>query len=448
LHTTNLVDFITGFTHPLNFTNFSSFTTRIDHVTQEFEPTDITAALKSITQAVSPINETLALRVSRAGGYRLACDLISPINLPEAPLSAMDGFSFHSSCLDKPNPDSHIRLAVTGKSLAGHSLEGQATAASAVRIFTGAVVPSAHDTVIAQELVNASTTQSAIEFNSQSVKPQANVRRPGEDLQQGLVILEQGTVIGAREIALLCSIGIDTVEVFRPTRVAVLSCGDELCEAGSPRTQGKIFDANRPMLIELIRNGFMHVEDLGIVEDKPDTLRAAVIYAADCADIVVTSGGVSVGEADHTKTVLQSLGEVSFWKLAIKPGRPLAAGWVKNSHGKQIPFFGLPGNPVAAFVTFKAIVEPCMERISGGNPTPRPPIRARLASDTRKAPGRTEFLRCALKRDANGEWLAEIAASQGAASIKSLVDADGLVVLPHEAGPLSAGTPVDVIVLR
>jgi molybdopterin molybdotransferase len=447
LHTTNRVDFITVFTHPLNFKSFSSFTTRIDHVTQESEPTAITAALKSIAQAVSAINETKALQVMQAGGHRLARDLISPINLPEAPLSAMDGFSFHSGCLDKFIGAPHIRLPVTGKSLAGHSLEGQATATSAVRIFTGAVVPSAHDTVIAQELVNAGATQSTIEFDPQSVKPNANVRTPGEDLKQGLVILERGTVIGAREIALLCSIGIDTVEVFRPTRVAVLSCGDELCETGSPRITGKIFDANRPMLIELIRNGFMHVEDLGIIEDKPDTLRTAVIRAADCADIVITSGGVSVGEADHTKAVLQSLGEIAFWKLAIKPGRPLAAGWVRNSQGEQIPFFGLPGNPVAAFVTFKAIVEPCLERVCGGNSTPRPPIRARLASDTRKAPGRTEFLRCALTRDANGEWLAEIAASQGAASIKSLVDADGLVVLPHDAGPLSAGTPVDVIVL-
>ncbi len=414
-----------------------------------FEPQAIANARNAITQAVSAIQETEIRRVCQAGGYRLAKDLISPINLPEAPLSAMDGYSFHSACLDKVAPISHITLGVTGKSLAGHGLEGSASPDTAVRIFTGARVPAAHDTVVAQELVRpAATNPLAIEFDGRAIQPGANVRQAGEDLRKGLSILKQGTGIGAREIALLSSIGIDTVEVFRQTRVAVLSSGDELCETGQVRTEGKIFDANRPMLLELIRSRSVQAIDCGIVKDDPDTLRAAIIAAANKADVVITSGGVSVGEADHTKAVMQSLGEISFWKLAIKPGRPLAAGWVADSQGRRVPFFGLPGNPVAAFVTFKAIVEPCIERISGGNPSPTPSIRARLASDTKKAPGRTEFLRCALKRDANGEWLAEIAASQGAASIKSLVDADGLVVLPHEAGPLVAGTPVDVIVLR
>lgn len=415
---------------------------------EQFQPNTIESALKSIVAGVSTIDETEFRKPMQAGGYRLAMDLVSPINLPESALSAMDGFSFQSGYMDKTIDKSHIKLVVTGKALAGHGLEGIASAETATRIFTGAVVPPMHDTVIPQELVQIASDHASIEFDPQSIKPHANVRQPGEDLRKGLVILAKGTLLGAREIALLCSIGIDTVNVFRKTRVAVLSSGDELCEAGQERLKAKIFDANRPMLIELIREGAVQAIDLGIVGDNADTLRAAIIQAADSADIVITSGGVSVGEADHTKTVMQSLGEISFWKLAIKPGRPLAAGWVRNTAGKQIPFFGLPGNPVAAFVTFKAVVEPCIERVSGGNIMPRPPIRARLASDTRKAPGRTEFLRCALRRDVNGEWLAEIAASQGAASIKSLVDADGLVVLPHDAGPLSAGTPVDVIVLR
>lgn len=417
-------------------------------VSEEFQPNTIESALKSILAGVSTISETERRRSLQAGGYRLAMDLVSPIDLPECALSAMDGFSFRSDHLDKMGDKSHIKLVVTGKVLAGHGLEGTASAETAARVFTGAAVPPAHDTVIPQELVRIASGHTSIEFDLLSIKPHANVRQPGEDLKKGLVMIAKGTLLGAREIALLCSIGIETVSVFRKARVAVLSSGDELCEPGQEKLEGKIFDANRPMLIELIREGAVQAIDLGIVGDTADALRAAIIQAADSADIVITSGGVSVGEADHTKAVMQSLGEISFWKLAIKPGRPLAAGWVRNSAGRRIPFFGLPGNPVAAFVTFKAVVEPCIERISGGNITPRPPIRARLASDTRKAPGRTEFLRCALRRDANGEWLAEIAASQGAASIKSLVDADGLVVLPHDAGPLSAGTPVDVIVLR
>ncbi len=407
----------------------------------------VDSALKSIAQALCAITDTQTCSVQQAAGARLAHDLLSPIDLPETPLSAMDGYSFHSSCLDKHAGMSLVTFEILGKSLAGHPLQGHATKDSAARIFTGAVVPPEHDTVIAQELVQTVNDTTTIQFPAQSVKAKANVRQPGEDLKRGLPMLKQGDLIGPREIALLCSIGIKTIEVFRKTRIAVLSSGDELCDVKDQHTQGKIYDANRPMLLELIRGSAVSAIDFGIVKDQPEALKKAIIDAADNADAVITSGGVSVGEADHTKNIMQSLGEVSFWKLAIKPGRPLAAGWVKNSLGKRIPFFGLPGNPVAAFVTYKAIVEPCIALISGGNAKPRPPIRARLASDTRKAPGRTEYLRCALRRDANGEWLAEIAASQGAASIKSLVDADGLVVLPHEAGPLKAGTPVDVIVL-
>lgn len=417
-------------------------------MSEQFQPSTIEHALKSIASRLSAIHETENKKVVHAGGHRIAKDLVSPIDLPETALSAMDGFSFHSRSLDKTNNSSLIKLGITGKSLAGHALEGQSNPEAAVRIFTGAAVPDSHDTVIAQELVHVSSDDAFIEFELQSIKPRANVRQPGEDLKKGFVIVEKGALVGAREIALLCSIGIDSITVFRQARVAVLSSGDELCDIGAQRDKGKIFDANRPMLLELIRNSAVQTIDLGIIRDDADALRAAIIRAADCADIVITSGGVSVGEADHTKAVMQSLGEIYFWKLAIKPGRPLAAGWVRNSQGRQIPFFGLPGNPVAAFVTFKAIVEPCIAQISGGSQKPAPPIRARLASDTRKSPGRTEFLRCALKRDANGEWLAEIAASQGAASIKSLVDADGLVVLPYDSGPLPAGAPVDVIVLR
>jgi molybdopterin molybdotransferase len=220
------------------------------------------------------------------------------------------------------------------------------------------------------------------------------------------------------------------------------------------------------MLLEMIRSIGAETIDLGIVGDDAETLRQAIQHAATIADAVITSGGVSVGEADHTKAVMQSLGDISFWKLAIKPGRPLAAGMIRRppstmpvsqeisdaasntAANPHVPFFGLPGNPVAAFVTFKAVVEPCLQYLGGITPHARPPIRATLAKDTKKSPGRTEYLRCALTRGHNNEWLADISASQGAASLKSLVDADGLVILPHDAGPLAAGTPVDVIVLR
>lgn len=373
------------------------------------------------------------------------------------PLSAMDGFSFASKLLDKMSGDPDFNVQVSGKSLAGHALQGQASTETVVRIFTGAVVPPEHDTVIPQELVTFNEDAQTVRFDPKAIRAGANVRRRGEDLEKGAPALLAGTIIGPREIALLASMGIASVEVKRRIRVAVLSTGDEVTEPGRPLPSGKTFDANRPMLLEMVRGCGADAIDLGIVNDDADSLQQAITHAATIADAVITSGGVSVGEADHTKSVMQSLGDISFWKLAIKPGRPLAAGMIKrkttptasnNTAAPLVPFFGLPGNPVAAFVTFKAVVEPCLQQLSGITPQARPPIRAKLARDAKKVSGRTEYLRCALTRDANNEWVAEISASQGAASLKSLVDADGLVVLPHDAGPLVAGTPVDVIVLR
>lgn len=374
------------------------------------------------------------------------------------PLSAMDGFSFASKLLDKISGDPDFNTRVSGKSLAGHGLQGQASTEAVVRIFTGAVVPPEHDTVIPQELVRYNETTQTIQFDPTAIRAGANVRRRGEDLEKGAPALLAGTIIGPREIALLASMGIASVEVTRKIRVAVLSTGDEVTEPGRPLPSGKTFDANRPMLLEMVRGCGAEAIDLGIVNDDAESLQQAITHAATIADAVITSGGVSVGEADHTKTVMQALGDISFWKLAIKPGRPLAAGMIARntttgaagSGGPKtvVPFFGLPGNPVAAFVTFKAIVEPCLQQLSGITPQARPTIRAKLAKDTKKAAGRTEYLRCALTRDQHNEWVANISASQGAASLKSLVDADGLVVLPHDAGPLAAGTPVDVIVLR
>ena len=423
---------------------------------ETFKPQSIRSALDAISRSISPIQQTQFLGIQEIGGRALAKTILSPKDIPAAPLSAMDGFSFASSVLNKMSPVPDFGIQVSGKSLAGHGLQGQASSDTAVRIFTGAVVPPEHDTVIAQELVEFDDATQTIRFDAKAIRAGANVRRRGEDLETGAAALLAGTIIGPREIALLASMGIASVEVTRRIRVAVLSTGDEVTEPGRPLPAGKTFDANRPMLLEMIRGCGAEAIDLGIVNDDAESLQQAITHAATIADAVITSGGVSVGEADHTKTVMQSLGDISFWKLAIKPGRPLAAGMIKrqmasvgaNETGGRVPFFGLPGNPVAAFVTFKGIVEPCLQQLAGVTPQARPPIRAKLAKDAKKVAGRTEYLRCTLTRDADNEWIAEISASQGAASLKSLVDADGLVVLPHDAGPLAAGTPVDVIVLR
>ena len=415
----------------------------------QFTPQTIEMALSVISSQISRSTATEIKGIGEAAGRILAVDVISPKDVPEHPLSAMDGFAFSLVNLNKKRGNSPLELRVTGRSLAGHPLQGQAQADSCVRIFTGARVPPEFDAVIPQERVTIDDATNTVRFSIEGIQTFANVRKAGEDIAAGAVALAAGTRIGAREIALLASIGVTQVHVMRKIRVAVLSTGDEVIAPGAALPEGKTYDANRPMLLELVRDCGFEAIDLGIVGDDAESLRSNIQRAASIADAVITSGGVSVGEADHTRNVMQSLGEIAFWKLAIKPGRPLAAGWLRQPAGeKQVPFFGLPGNPVAAFVTFQGIVRPCLQRLAGALPVAPTMIRASLTKDARKAPGRTEFLRCMLTRNASGEWLAEVAKSQGAASLKSLVDADGLVVLPHEAGPLTAGTAVDVIVLR
>ncbi len=409
-----------------------------------FTPQTIDMALQAIGGQICPIGQHETLSLAEVGGRVLAQPIVAPKNIPETPLSAMDGYAFSSDGLDKTNPQNPVVLKVLGKSLAGHALEGEARQEAAIRVFTGAAVPTEFDTVIPQELTSFDAGSSSVSFDPSTIRAGANVRARGEDLAQGAVALPAGSVIGPREIALLASMGVASIPVVRKLRVAVLSTGDEVTEPGHVLPAGKTFDTNRPMLLQLVRETGAEAIDLGIVRDDPESLRQAITRAASVADAVITSGGVSVGEADHTRNVMQSLGDIVFWKLAIKPGRPLAAGSIGD---QRTPFFGLPGNPVAAFVTFHAIVRPCLARLAGVRAPARPPIRARLAKETKKAAGRTEYLRCQLYRDEHHQWIAEIAGSQGAASLKSLVDAHGLVVLPHDTGSLPAGALVDVIVL-
>ena len=415
----------------------------------QFLPQTIEMALSVISSQISQSAAVERVPLSKSGGRVLARDVHSPKNVPEHPLSAMDGYAFSLGSLNKTPGEKPYRLKVTGRSLAGHPLQDDPDPTGCIRIFTGAQVPDCCDVVIPQERVTLDEATATITFSPEGLVPLLNIRRAGEDIAAGAVALRAGTRISAQALALLASIGVGEVDVMQPIRVAVISTGDEVKDPGSPLVAGKIYDANRPMLLELIREYGALAIDLGIVPDDPVSLRDSIQHAAALADAIITSGGVSVGEADHTRATMQSLGEIAFWKLAIKPGRPLAAGWVWDSnHVKRIPFFGLPGNPVAAFVTFQGIVGPCLQQLAGATPVSKPIVRARLTRATKKVPGRTEFLRCTLSRDDSGEWLAEIAASQGAASLKSLVDADGLAVLPHASGPLSAGDVVDVMMLR
>ncbi|MFZ9759818.1 MAG: molybdopterin molybdotransferase MoeA, partial [Burkholderiaceae bacterium] len=257
-----------------------------------------------------------------------------------------------------------------------------------------------------------------------------------------------------REVGALLSLakglGIDDVEViYRQLKVAVVSVGDELRDVHQPLYTGLIHDSNRLMLLDLVRRAGAQPIDLGITPDDPTSLRSALKHAANVADMVISSGGVSVGEADHTRKVLRELGEIKFWRLAIKPGRPLAYGLLQTELEAAIPFFGLPGNPVASFVSFLALVRHAIGKRAGNvRPSIQSTIRAKLVKATRKQIGRTEFLRCWLKRDEAGHWLAEVMPSQGAANLFSLTQADGLVVLPHDLDALKLESWVDVIDLK
>lgn len=413
----------------------------------EFHNRSVASALDQAMQAINPIQEAGDCTLAEAAGRVLASDLSAPHSIPPQPTSAMDGYALSSRLLPEGSASlAQIRLSVIGKSLAGHAAPTCAPEDGCIRIFTGAPVPEGFDLVIPQEQTEPDDT-GGVRFAPIAIRPGLNIRARGEDIAQGEVAVAQGQVLGPREIALLASLGVAQVRVHRVPTVAVLSTGDELIEPGQVPGPSQIFDANRPMLLELVRRLGLVADDLGIVPDQPEALSARLIEAAGRADLIITSGGVSVGEADHTRRVLETLGQIAFWRLSIKPGRPLAFGHINRGGGGTVPFFGLPGNPVASFVTFAAVVHPCLERLSGRRGRPALLVRAQLTRPTKKQPGRTEYLRCSLRRQPSGLYEAEILASQGAASIKSLMDADGLAVLPEASGPMEAGDWVDVLPL-
>ncbi|NBT34683.1 MAG: molybdopterin molybdenumtransferase MoeA [Betaproteobacteria bacterium] len=418
-------------------------------VASDFLSQSVETALNQALAGMKPVSRVEDCALQLAANRVLARNQIAPHSVPDRPTSAMDGYALSLDHLEKnANSLENSRLRVLGKSLAGHAAPKCSPDDGCVRVFTGAPVPEGFDVVIPQEFATEDS-EGLVRFRSDTpARKGSNIRARGEDISEGQVAVPRGRMLGPREMALLASLGIASVSVFRLPIVAVLSTGDELVNTGQPAGPTQIFDANRPMLIQMTRRLGFEVRDLGIVPDNPRELTERLRAAADEADVVLTSGGVSVGEADHTRRVMEALGEIAFWRLSIKPGRPLAFGHLRNSRGERTAFFGLPGNPVASFVTFSAIVRPCLERVAGLEMRPALLIRAQLTKPTKKQPGRTEYLRCSLRRQPSGLYEAEILASQGAASIKSLMDADGLAVLPEASGPMAAGDWVDVLPLE
>ena len=375
--------------------------------------------------------ERLALR--EALGRVLPGDVVSPIDVPGHTNSAMDGFALRFADLAE---DDFTELRVVGTALAGQPYPGTVGAGECVRIMTGAPLPAGADTVVMQERVRDHGERVVVGTGH---RPGQNVRRAGEDLARGQTALPAGKRLTPADLGLLASLGQAEVTVLRRPRVAFFSTGDELRGLGEPLGEGEVYDSNRYTLYGMLRRAGVELRDLGVVPDDLDALRAAFAEAARHADLVITSGGVSVGEADYTKQVLDELGEVSFWKIAMKPGRPLTFGRLGDAW-----FFGLPGNPVAVMVTFYQFVLPALHRLAGDTHWQPLVLPATLTEPLRKRPGRAEFARGILATGPDGTLQVRSTGAQGSGILSSMSHGNCFILLDEEQGSLDAGATVRV----
>ncbi len=389
-------------------------------------------ARQLIRQFLAPLSEVEIVPLHIAYQRTLAADVHSPMNVPPHNYSAMDGYAVRHADL-RTAPSS---LKLVGSSFAGHAFGGQVVAGECVRIMTGALIPAGCDSVVMQEHVRANGDRVEI---GDGQRLGQNIRLAGEDVVKGALVLAHGHVIRAAEMGLLASLGIGEISAYRKLKIAIFSTGDELRQPGTPLAAGQIYDSNRFTLIGLLTELGADIIDLGNIRDDKDSIRATLLQAAARSDVIITSGGVSVGEADYIKQLLAEIGEVVFWKIAMKPGRPLAYGKIGQCH-----FFGLPGNPVAVMVTFLQFVRDALRVLMGQDPKPSFTLQALCTSSIRKAPGRTEFQRGILSQDAEGRWLVQTTGEQGSGILSSMVKANCFIVLALEQGNVEAGKVVQV----
>lgn len=391
-----------------------------------------------IHQFLEPVRGTLRVPVRDALGRVLAGDLLSPVNVPSHRNSAMDGWAMRGADLGAGR---EATLAEIGVSFAGKPFSGKVAAGQCVRIMTGGVVPEGADTVVMQERARASGKSITFAPGQQVGQ---NVREAGEDLKAGSLALKRGRIVRPAELGLIASLGIGEVPVYRRLRVAFFSTGDELKSVGTTLGEGEIYDSNRYTLHGMLTRLGCEVMDMGVVRDDPELIERAFAQASANADVVITSGGVSVGEADFVKSMLGKLGEVVFWKIAMKPGRPLAYGKIGAAH-----FFGLPGNPVSVMVTFYQFVRDALLVLMGADPVaPVPTFRATCTAKLKKAPGRTEFQRAILSQAPDGTLTVKPTGEQGSGILKSMSDANCFIILGDDTGNVEAGTSVEVQLLE
>ncbi len=387
-----------------------------------------------ITAAITPVRGSEKLALRSALGRVLAEDVRSPIDVPAHTNSAMDGYALNSADLPA---EAMTELAIVGTTYAGRPFDGTVERGQCVRIMTGAPLPKGADTVVMQEDVEHDADGARI---GSGHKPGQHVRPAGEDVAAGHVVLKAGKRILPSELGLLASLGVAEVKVRRRLRVAFFSTGDELRSIGEILRDGEIYDSNRYTLYGMLARLGVEIIDMGVVRDDRQATRNAFEQAAEDADVIITSGGVSVGEADYVKETLDAIGQVDFWQIAIKPGRPLAFGRV----GAAL-FFGLPGNPVSVMVTFYQFVEPALRRMMGqADADAAPTFKVRCATTLKKSRGRTEFQRAVLERDADGQLVVRSTGAQGSGLLHSMSLANCFVVLPADLDVVEPGTWVEV----
>ncbi len=416
----------------------------LDQVAAQLEGYDPQAlradtALAFLQALVSPVRDCETVPLREALGRVLAYDLISPIDVPAHDNSAMDGYAFDGALLE--NRSASLRLRVVATALAGSAWHGQLGPEDCVRIMTGAVMPTGLDTVVPQEMVQAEGEY--ITLSPTALRRGDNRRFQGEDLRRDTPALLAGARIGPAALGLLASLGLPSVSVRRKLRVAFFSTGDEILSLGEAAREGAVYDSNRYTLLGLLTRLGVELLDMGVVADDPQALEAAFQAAAQQADAVITSGGVSVGEADHTKATMRKMAGgssgIAFWKIAMRPGRPMAVGRLGNA-----VLFGLPGNPVAVMVTFLAFVRPALLQMMGCSRCATPLLKARSVQAIRKKPGRTEYQRAIVDSAPDGSLQVRITGQQGSGVLSSMVQANGLLVLRHDQGDIAAGAEVDV----
>jgi molybdopterin molybdotransferase len=396
----------------------------------------VAEAERLIGTRVNPVSGREKVPLRGALGRVLAADIVAPVNLPPFDNSAVDGYAVRGDDIDSAR---ERHLTIVDRVAAGHAAAHAVRLGEAVRIFTGAPMPTGADTVFMQEDCRV---EGAHVIVPPGLARGANRRLAGEDICTGTVALAAGRRLSAPDVALAAALGLTAIEATRRVRVALFSTGDEIAEPGSPLTGAALYDSNRYLLAAALGRFGAEVTDLGILRDEPKVLARAIAAAASDHDLVLTSGGVSTGEADYVRSAVESIGRIVFWRVAIKPGRPVAMGVLPGANGEAAAFVGLPGNPVAVFVTFVRVVRPLLLRLAGALPEPLVAMPARAAFSYKKRKGRREYVRVALRTGADGTIEAVKYPQDGAGVLTSLTQTDGLAELGEDVTNIEPGAMV------